>query len=202
MLKKTITYTDFNGIQQVEDHYFNLSKAEIVKMDLVERVREGEDSTTGGFAERLQKIGRSGTGKEIIETFEEFLEAAYGRKSDDGRRFMKSPELFKEFRETGAYDALFMELMTDPNATAAFVNAVMPNMNQDSPNVAQQNSAPAPMPQVPAPTPVIPETASPQENYGTAYPQNFGQQQAQNNPNVDGNGFSAPGFPQNGAPAQ
>lgn len=141
MLKKTITYTDFNGIQQVEDHYFNLSKAEIVKMDLVERVREGEDSTTGGFAERLQRIGKSGTGKEIIETFEEFLASAYGRKSEDGRRFMKDPSFYQEFKESGAYEVMFMELMTEPEATAAFVNAVMPNMNEDSPKVSQQSVA-------------------------------------------------------------
>ena len=32
MLKKTITYTDYNGVRRTEDFWFNLSKAEIMEM--------------------------------------------------------------------------------------------------------------------------------------------------------------------------
>ena len=46
MLKKTFTYIDYNGVERTEDHYFNLSKAELMEMEL---------STTGGLAEMIKR---------------------------------------------------------------------------------------------------------------------------------------------------
>lgn len=116
MLKKTITYTDLNGIERTEDFYFDMSKLEIVKMQV---------STKGGYDVQLKSIAADLNGALIMEFFENFIAKAYGEKSEDGRRFMKSEEISKAFMETPAYEVLFEELVTDDKAAADFVNTVM-----------------------------------------------------------------------------
>ena len=117
MLKKSITYEDFNGVERKEDFYFNLSKAEIMEMQF---------GTVGGLDVMLQKIVDAKDVKSIMNTFKMLILKAYGVKSDDGRRFIKSEEIAKEFEQTEAYSILYMELATDDNAAAEFVNGIMP----------------------------------------------------------------------------
>lgn len=117
MLKKTITYEDFNGVERKEDFYFNLSKAEIMEMQF---------GTVGGLDVMLQKIIDAKDVKSIMDTFKMLILKAYGIKSDDGRRFIKSEEIAKDFEQTEAYSILYMELATDDNAAAEFVNGIMP----------------------------------------------------------------------------
>lgn len=129
MLKKTITYTDYNGSQRTEDFYFNLSKAEIMEMEL---------STTGGLAETIQKIVAAQDAPAIIKIFKELVLKAYGEKSPDGKRFIKSEEIATAFSQTEAYSQLFMELATDSDAAAKFVNGIVPsdiNAQNASPNL-------------------------------------------------------------------
>lgn len=123
MLKKTITYTDYNGVERKEDFWFNLSKAELMKMEL---------SVAGGMAEMLTKLIDKQDGPVIMNTFEDIILKAYGEKSDDGRQFVKSPEISKAFSQTEAYSKLFMELITDSTAAAAFVNGIMPAEARES----------------------------------------------------------------------
>lgn len=117
MLKKTITYTDFNDVERTEDFYFNLTEAELTDMNLDEN---------GGLAEKLQRIIDSKEVKQIKDYFKWIVLKAYGEKSDDGRRFMKSPEITKAFEETQAYSDIWMELAYDDKAAAEFVNGIMP----------------------------------------------------------------------------
>lgn len=117
MLKKTITYEDFNGVERKEDFYFNLSKAEIMEMQF---------GTVGGLDVMLQKIVDAKDVKSIMNTFKMLILKAYGVKSDDGRRFIKSEEIAKEFEQTEAYSILYMELASDDNAAAEFVNGIIP----------------------------------------------------------------------------
>lgn len=117
MLKKQITYIDYNGLERTEDFYFNLSKPEVVKM---------QTSVKGGYDMQLKTIGAVLNGAAIMEFFENLIRRSYGVKSEDGRRFMKSDEISDEFMQTPAYEALFEELVTDDKAGADFVNAVMP----------------------------------------------------------------------------
>lgn len=123
MIKRTITYEDYNGVSRTEDFYFNLSKAEIAEMEL---------STTGGMGEMIRRIIEAQDTPSIVKIFKEILFKAYGVKSPDGRRFIKSPELSLEFSQTEAYSQLFMELATDADKAAAFVNGVVPNIPEDS----------------------------------------------------------------------
>lgn len=120
MLKKTITYVDLNGVERTEDFYFNLSKPEIVKM---------QGSAKGGYDVQLKGIANNLDGNRIMEFFEDLIRRSYGEKSEDGRRFMKSDEISKNFMETPAYEVLFEEMVTDDKAAADFVNAVMPKIS-------------------------------------------------------------------------
>jgi len=117
MLKKTITYTDYNGNERTEDFYFNLSKAEIMEMEM---------STAGGLTEMIQKIVAAQDAPAIIKVFKELILKAYGEKSPDGKRFIKSEELSTAFSQTEAFSQLFMELATDADAAAKFVNGIVP----------------------------------------------------------------------------
>ena len=117
MLKKTITYTDYNGTERTEDFYFNLTKAEIMEMEM---------STTGGLAEMIQRIVAAQDAPAIIKIFKDLVLKAYGEKSPDGKRFIKTEEGALAFSQTEAYSNLFMELATDADAAAAFVNGIVP----------------------------------------------------------------------------
>lgn len=123
MLKKTITYTDCNGNERTEDFYFNLTKAEVLKMEM---------GVSGGMAEKIKKIIAAQDQPTIIRVFEDIILMAYGEKSDDGKRFIKSKELSTAFMQTEAYSNLFMELATDADAAAKFINGILPaNTNKN-----------------------------------------------------------------------
>lgn len=117
MLKKTITYEDFNGDKTSEDFFFHLSKAELVELEL---------SHEGGMSESLQRIIDAEDGKAIIAEFKNIILGSYGKKSPDGKRFIKNQQLREEFESSEAYSTLFMELVTDTDAAIEFINGVIP----------------------------------------------------------------------------
>lgn len=117
MIKETITYEDYNGVSRTEDFYFNLTKAEIMEMEM---------SQHGGMAEMIQRIVAAQDAPAIIKIFKELVLKAYGQKSADGRRLIKNEQLREEFSQTEAYSQLFMKLATDADAAAKFVNGIMP----------------------------------------------------------------------------
>lgn len=121
MLKKTIKYVDYDGNERVEDFYFNLSKAEVAEMEM---------SINGGLSNLLKKIIDEKDGKRIIEMFKEIIMKAYGEKSPDGKRFIKNDEVRNSFVQTEAYSELFMELATNSEAAAAFINGITPVFTQ------------------------------------------------------------------------
>ena len=121
MLKKTIKYEDYNGTEREEDFYFNLTKAELMEMEM---------STTGGLAEMIQNIVKAQDAPAIIKVFKDLVLKAYGEKSADGKRFVKVNDagvpLSIAFSQTEAYSQLFMELATDAEVAANFVNGIIP----------------------------------------------------------------------------
>ena len=117
MLKKTIKFTDYDGNPREEDFYFNLTKAELSIMEM---------SHVGGFRKKMERIIKAQDGPALIEAFQDIIQTAYGVKSDDGRRFIKSPELFEEFKQTEAYSELIMELLGSEKGAAEFIAQVMP----------------------------------------------------------------------------
>lgn len=126
MLKKTITYTDYDGNTRTEDFYFNLSKSEIAELAL---------STPGGFENYIKRIVDAQDSQKIMEVFKELILKSYGEKSPDGRRFIKTADKRDEFSQTEAYSELFVELATNSDAASEFINGIVPAMpeNQDKP---------------------------------------------------------------------
>lgn len=118
MFKKTVTYTDYDGVERTETFYFNLSEAEIVEMEL---------GTEGGWRERMQRIIDSKDAPTIMREFKKLIMNSYGIKSDDGRRFIKSDDISRDFIQTEAYNQIFMELVTDAKAAAEFANGIAPS---------------------------------------------------------------------------
>lgn len=117
MLKKEIKYVDYDGNDRKETFYFNLSKPEIVEMQF---------STAGGLTQQLEKIVAEQDQKRIIEMFKALILQAYGEKSPDGKRFIKSKELSEEFSQTEAYTSLFMELATNAESATEFIRGIIP----------------------------------------------------------------------------
>lgn len=131
MLKKTIKYVDYNGVEREEDFYFDLSKAEITEMEL---------SQDGGMSNLIQKIVNAKDMPSLIKIFKQLILKSYGAKSADGRRFIKSEQLSTEFTQTPAYSELFMELATDEKAAANFINAIVPQeVSEKSKELAAKN---------------------------------------------------------------
>lgn len=122
MLTKTITYTDYNNNRRTEDFYFNLSRAELIEM---------EYSMKGGLSNKLAAMSKSADPAEIVALLKDIILRSYGKKSDDGQRFIKSREMSEEFEQTEAYSELILELMKDEKAAADFMNGLTSNLEID-----------------------------------------------------------------------
>lgn len=118
MYAKKIKYTDYDGNEREEIFYFNLSASELTLMEL---------SETGGLKQKLEAIVMKQDVPKIIEAFRDTIHRAYGEKSADGKRFIKSEELVTAFEQTPAYDELFLELCYNSKSAAEFVNRVLPS---------------------------------------------------------------------------
>lgn len=125
MLKKTITYTDYNGTERTEDFYFNLSKAEVMEMEM---------GIEGGMTEMINKIVAAKDAPAIIAIFKKLILKAYGEKSPDGKRFIKSDDISTAFSQTEAYSDLYMELATNADEAAKFVNGIIPAVDKNADN--------------------------------------------------------------------
>lgn len=136
MLKKYITYTDYNGKQRREAFYFNLSKAELIKMEI---------TADGGMEALLQRIVDTHDNRMLFDLFEKMIQLSYGVKSEDGKRFIKNQQVLDEFVQSEAYTELLLELMGE-NATdkvLEFVKGIMPldGVSEDEINAAVAKAA-------------------------------------------------------------
>jgi hypothetical protein len=122
MLKKTITFTDYNGEKRTEDFYFNLNKAEISEMEL---------EVSGGMQAMLQKIIAAQDTPTLVKIFKDLILRAYGEKSADGKYFLKKDKdghkLADLFEQSDAYSELFMELASNAEAASDFINGIFPS---------------------------------------------------------------------------
>lgn len=135
MLTKKIKAEDFDGNLREETFYFNLSKSELTKMEL---------SINGGLSSLLQKISETQDIVEVKNLLERFIDLSYGVKSLDGRKLEKTEEALKDFKSTNFYDELFMELISDANKAADFINAVVPSdISQKAAELQQNGNLPA-----------------------------------------------------------
>ena len=129
MFIKSITYTDYDGEERTENFCFNLNKAEIAEMDL---------SASGGLEKTIKDIIAAKDNAKLVQLFKGLILKAYGEKSPDGRRFIKSEQLSTEFSQTEAYSELFMELASDAEAAAEFISKITPNVPGKEEAIAEQ----------------------------------------------------------------
>lgn len=130
MVKETVTYTDFNDVTRTEDFYFNLSRAELLKL---------QNSRLGGLDAVIKRISQEENNVELFKIFEEILLMSVGYKSDDGKRFVKTPEYTKAFSESEAFSELMVRLFNAGEA-AKFFSAlanIPADQKQQIANVAQ-----------------------------------------------------------------
>lgn len=125
-----MTFENFNGDTVTETHYFHLSKAELVEMEL---------SMEGGLSKHLERIVENGDGKTIMETFKKLLLDSYGHKTDDGKSFRKTQAIRDGFASSEAYSQIFMELATNADAAAEFINGIVPQGLEEDMQRFQQN---------------------------------------------------------------
>ena len=131
MLKKTITYTDFDGNERTEDFYFNLSKSELILL---------ETTTPGGYVTMLQRIIDSKDNIELMNVFTDLIKKSYGVKSEDGKRFIKNEQVLDDFLSSAAFDEMFTEFFTTENAAAEFAQGIIPKNLADA--AAKKSSVP------------------------------------------------------------
>jgi hypothetical protein len=145
MLKLPITYINFDDEEVTETFWFNITKSEFIEFEV---------SYEGGFVQFMNKIIETQDRKKIIAEFKKLVLWAYGEKSADGKRFVKTPALAEEFSQTAAYDWLFIKLSTDDEYAAMFVNGIVP---KDMLEAAQEQDKP----QGPPPSSMPPPSVSP-----------------------------------------
>lgn len=135
MLKKTITFEDFDGNARTEDFYFNLTEAELTDLEL---------SVSGGFGSLIDKITKTQDVPEIMKIFKQIIKLSYGVKSPDGRRFEKSDAIYNDFAQTNAFSYLYMELASDEQKASDFIDGILPKKLVDQVDTLKKNGdAPA-----------------------------------------------------------
>ena len=117
MVKKTVTYKDYDGNERTEDFYFNMSPADLYELQF---------SESGGIGQLMDKISKEQDFTKIVEYFKKFVLESYGEKSLDGKYLFKDEEVRRRFKACPAYSIIFMELATDAEVAAKFFKEVQP----------------------------------------------------------------------------
>ena len=119
---ETIKYETYDGVEVEEDFRFNLSKAELMRMEM---------SQYGGMQALLEKIVKEQDTKRIYNMFEDIIQKAYGVKSDDGKQFIKNQEILDRFVQSEAYSNLIMKMLEDADFAAKFIRNTFPKDVQE-----------------------------------------------------------------------
>lgn len=123
-----VKYVDYDGNQREEDHYFNISRAELLELEM---------SVGGGLDAKIKRLGQTLEGPEVMKLFKDIISLAYGIKTLDGKRIEKSEKITKEFMETEAYSEILMRLLQDPDYAAAFIKDIIPKNIEQKENVTE-----------------------------------------------------------------
>lgn len=142
MYIKDITFTDFNGNIVTEKWCFNLNKVELMDLNY---------SIPGGFASVGEKAIKEQNTEMLYKLYKQLVLAAVGKKSEDGKRFIKNQEILNEFTEGGAFPEFLVSLAEDTNLAEEFMAGILPN-GADAIKMANQQISSMNIPSVvPAP---------------------------------------------------
>lgn len=114
MLKKTVRYEDLDSNFVEDDFYFHFNKLELSRMALKYQAR-------GGLDKYFAKLVKTQNAVQLIELIEDIVQGSYGKRSEDGRSFVKSPEVLADFMGRDAYNVLVMELASQPEKLNEFL---------------------------------------------------------------------------------
>lgn len=121
MIKKSITYTNFNGEEKTKECYFHLSQ---------EKLTQVEVEFPGGFANAIRKASEEQDLKVLYHIFKTLILTSYGVKSEDGELFIQNEKLSEEFSYSPAYSQLFSELLENQENAEAFLKAIIPAIKE------------------------------------------------------------------------
>lgn len=121
MFKETFKYTDFNGVEREETHYFDLSEPDVMRLNY---------GSGANLKDIVEKITQEQDGGRIIELFEKIIQASYGEKSEDGKLFIKDEKALRNFIYSPMYPQLYMKLATDAEYAARFVREITPKTDE------------------------------------------------------------------------
>lgn len=129
MIKKTVTYTDIDGVEQSEDLFFHLDNNVIIDL-----LKNG----------KLQKLSDDLSSDDLsvkITAFENFIDMTYGFRYEEekidkktGARRMVSrfrhatPEEIEEFHKSEAHGKLMLTMYTTQGEADKFVITLLPNI--------------------------------------------------------------------------
>lgn len=116
MFKKTITFTGFDDVEHTKEFYFHISSAEVTAWL----------QPDGEFMKRLERVQKSNQISAILEFYKDLVTQACGVRSEDGQRFIQTPEAKSELLGTPALDELLMELVLDPAGPIEFLKNLLP----------------------------------------------------------------------------
>lgn len=117
MYIKKIKFKDFNDNEREQDFYFNLRKDELAKLS----AKYGQN-----FENNVRTMAMNDDKAGLYKLFEDLIKSSYGQKSEDGLHFRKSDQIWDNFYDSPAYEALFMEIMSDTDAAVSFFKGIMP----------------------------------------------------------------------------
>lgn len=117
MYCEKITYTDYDGNEHTDKFYFNLNESELIEMSY---------SKKGGYESWLRRIISERDNTKIVPIVKNIILASYGKKSDDGSKFLKSPQITEDFLRSDAYNKLFIKLFSNGDALVNFCNGIIP----------------------------------------------------------------------------
>ncbi|QEQ94356.1 hypothetical protein HWC66_gp53 [Gordonia phage Chikenjars] len=129
MLKQSVSYTDFDENDTTETLYFNLTKTELAdNLDLEDELKEIQKDFTGQGNRTLEKHEI----RRVLELVKTFMRLSYGVRSSDGKRFIKTDQIWEEFTQTAAYDAFLFSLFQEPEKAFAFMIGILPKDARDA----------------------------------------------------------------------
>ena len=129
MVKKTITYTDFEGNEVTKDFYFNISKMEF---------RELDRRIPGGLERFIDTVRTEKDPDKMLDLMNLLILESYGEISEEGR-FVKEDargrRLSNYFKISEAWDVLFTNMLQNENELSEFLTGIVP---QDVANGAKE----------------------------------------------------------------
>lgn len=127
MLKQTVSYFDFDDNPSQETLYFNLTKTELADNLHLQDDLEAMQRTFSGKEDDLT----TDEIKQLVDLVKTIMRLSYGVRSADGKRFVKTDELWTEFTQTAAYDEFLYSLFQNPEKAVAFMTGILPRDVRD-----------------------------------------------------------------------